>query len=160
MSEHDRTSEHCRVDCRCREPERMAEAQVATLRAQRDDAIGVAARAEAQVATLTGELAEFHAECEKVGIPHDAPGLVRHHRGNAALAGAAEAMVDTLAAEARAASLQAAVDRAKALADKCEAHVEGASFNGVTTVRQWWVPIPDLRAALAVPVAAVPPMEH
>lgn len=34
------------------------------------------------------QLIAFRAECEKVGIPYDAPGLVRHHRGDAGLAAA------------------------------------------------------------------------
>lgn len=41
-----------------------------------------------------GELAAFHAECDAVFIPHDAPGLVRHHRGNAGLAAAFDADAD------------------------------------------------------------------
>lgn len=32
------------------------------------------------------ELATWHAECDRVGLPHDPAALVRHHRGNAALA--------------------------------------------------------------------------
>lgn len=38
------------------------------------------------------QLAPFLAECDAVGIPHNAVGLVRHHRGNAGMAGAAGAM--------------------------------------------------------------------
>jgi hypothetical protein len=42
----------------------------------------------AEVDRLTAALAAWHAECDKVGIPYDPPGLVRHHRGNAAAAAA------------------------------------------------------------------------
>jgi len=40
----------------------------------------------AGVPELLAEIAEWHAECDKVGIPYDPPGLVRHHRANAGMA--------------------------------------------------------------------------
>lgn len=58
------------------------------------------------------ELAAFRAECDKVGIPYDAPGLVRHHRGNAAMAAGAEALIQTFAAERQ---RDDALDRVRAI---------------------------------------------
>ena len=49
---------------------------------------------QAEVESLRAELAPFLVECDKVGIPHDAEALVRHHCGNAGMAGAAEAMAE------------------------------------------------------------------
>jgi hypothetical protein len=37
------------------------------------------------------EIAAWHAECDKVGIPYDPEGLVRHHRANAGFAAALNA---------------------------------------------------------------------
>lgn len=62
-------------------------------------------RLEYALAAAEAELAAFRAECDKVGIPYDAEGLVRHHRGNAGVAGAAQGMAEYVhrltAAEAR-----------------------------------------------------------
>lgn len=53
-------------------------------------------RARAEVERLNAELAAFRAECDKVGIPHDAAGLVRHHRANAALVAATDAHTEQI----------------------------------------------------------------
>jgi hypothetical protein len=41
-----------------------------------------------ELGRIDAALIAWHAECDKVGIPHDPEILVRHHRGNAELAGA------------------------------------------------------------------------
>lgn len=40
---------------------------------------------------VTEELARWHDACDAVGVPHNPDALIRHHRGNAALAAAVEA---------------------------------------------------------------------
>lgn len=50
-------------------------------------------------------LAAFKAECDKVGVPYDPAGLVRHHRGNAAVKADAEAFVRARAASTDTAAL-------------------------------------------------------
>lgn len=48
-------------------------------------------KCKAEVERLQAELAPFIAECDAVGIPHDAPLLVRHHRGQGRVIGLADA---------------------------------------------------------------------
>ena len=38
------------------------------------------------------ELARWHAACDAVGVPHDPDALILHHRGNAALTAATDAL--------------------------------------------------------------------
>lgn len=44
------------------------------------------------------ELAAWRDECDKVGVPYDPEGLVRHHRGNAGLAAGMDRLSDILEA--------------------------------------------------------------
>jgi hypothetical protein len=51
-------------------------------------AAGISAQMEEDAAIL----AAFKTECDKVGVPYDPAGLVRHHRGNAGLTAATNAL--------------------------------------------------------------------
>lgn len=71
-----------------------------------------------KVIDLATEVEKWHDECDKVGIPYDPAGLVRHHRGNAALAAAnwqlvAESQRDKALAEVK--TLRAAQQRVRDL---------------------------------------------
>jgi len=50
-------------------------------------------------ANLAAEVGAWHAQCDKVGVPYDPEGLVRHHRGNAAMTAGADALGDVVRAE-------------------------------------------------------------
>lgn len=63
-------------------------------------------------------LALFRAQCAAVGIPDDPAGLVRHHRGNAALTGALDAMTENLA-------LRRALKKASDIATSHDADADG-----------------------------------
>ena len=92
-----------------------------------DDAPGhlVAAVLEAVgYADLLAEVAEWHAECDKVGVPYDPPGLVRHHRANAGMASENWKVLATNR-KAQRDALAATVARVKALAEKWQAVHDG-----------------------------------
>ena len=96
------------------------------------------------------QLAAFRAECDKVGVPYDAEGLVRHHRANAGLAAHVDAWT---------------LSRWKTRAEKAEAMIESVRaelVRGGTTAaaaRQAALGVlydgPNLRAPLT-PVPAEP----
>lgn len=66
-----------------------------------------------KLAEATAELAAWHAECDKVGVPYDPPGFVRHHRGNASVAAGAEAFIAVRRAETEAARLREGLEDAR-----------------------------------------------
>lgn len=72
------------------------------------------------------ELAEFRAECDKVGVPYDAAGLVRHHRGNAGLAAEANVLSAVLTAERERDAARAEVERLTAEARDWENAAQAA----------------------------------
>jgi hypothetical protein len=55
------------------------------------DAVATLA-ADAVLDVVRPEIDRWEAKCDEVGIPHDPDALVRHHRGNAGMVGAADAM--------------------------------------------------------------------
>ena len=59
------------------------------------------------------ELRTWHEKCDDVGVPHDPDGLIRHHRGNAALA----AQFDLIAAQQQRDRAQGALRKLVALHD-------------------------------------------
>jgi hypothetical protein len=69
----------------------------------------VLANYKRRAVTAETELQAWHAECDKVGVPYDPAGLVRHHRGNASMA----ATADRMAAETERDNALAEVERLK-----------------------------------------------
>lgn len=91
------------------------------------------------------ELAAWRAECDKVGVPYDPPGLVRHHRGNAAVAAGCDALrLHVLPAVRRAEQAEAALARVEALCG--EADKLWSALGRRTTVV---VQVAAVRAAIA-----------
>lgn len=66
-------------------------------------------------ATDEEQLAAFRAECDKVGVPYNAEGLVRHHRGSAALTAGAQVYAEVRAVERQRDALQADLDATRAV---------------------------------------------
>jgi hypothetical protein len=115
-------------------------------------------RLEYALAAAEAELAAFRAECDKVGIPYDAEGLVRHHRGNAGVAGAAQGMAHYVH---RLTAVEAERDRSAAALTAAEARIAAALISAsieISPLEEWDAAniadfIREIRRALSVEAA-------
>jgi hypothetical protein len=115
-------------------------------------------RLEYALAAAEAELAAFRAECDKVGIPYDAEGLVRHHRGNAGVAGAAQGMAEYVH---RLTAAEAERDRSAAELTAAEARIAAALISAsieISPLEEWDAAniadfLREIRRALSVEAA-------
>ena len=66
----------------------------------RDECVEAMLAVLSLVDDLRAENARWHAACDAEGVPHDPDGLIRHHRGNAALEADANAYAERLRLQA------------------------------------------------------------